>query len=215
MAKIMAFSGSPIRNGSIEKGLEAVLEATGLEYELVRLSEIDMRVCMGCKGCVGSNRCVIDDGVNPLLEKIEKAQGLVLSAFPSFGSVNALTKVFIERNWPLRHRDMLTQGKAGAAVVCGGSGPKELAGYLEGYFTRYLRMSFLGALVLEGNVPCLSCGFGETCPGSGVLAKYGPGARIAPGMFNDFSQDRAARGRATELGQALARAIEGSRAGVA
>ncbi|MDR1310065.1 MAG: flavodoxin family protein, partial [Deltaproteobacteria bacterium] len=113
MAKIMAFSGSPIRNGSIEKGLEAVLEATGLEYELVRLSEIDMRVCMGCKGCVGSNRCVIDDGVNPLRGKIEKAQGLVLSAFPSFGSVNALTKVFIERNWPLRHRDMLTQGKAG------------------------------------------------------------------------------------------------------
>jgi multimeric flavodoxin WrbA len=207
MATIIGFSGTPVKNGSIEKGLEAVLEATGLDYELVRLAEIDMKVCRACKGCVQTNRCVIKDDVNPLLEKIEAAKGLIMSGYPSFGSVNALTKVFIERNWPLRHRHILTKGKVGAAVICGRTNLDKLAGFFENYFDRYLMTKYQGALSLDGNVPCLTCGYGEDCPGSGFLGQYGPGAKITPDKFSVFQENPNVQRKARDLGQAMAKVI--------
>ncbi|MDR1295860.1 MAG: flavodoxin family protein [Deltaproteobacteria bacterium] len=207
MSTVMAFSGSPIKGGSIEQGLRAVLEATELDYELVRLSELNMKVCLGCKGCASTNRCVFQDDVNPLLEKIEGAKALVLSGYPSFSSVNALTKVFMERNWPLRHNHIMTSGKVGAAVICGGSGMEELAGYFQLYFEQYLRTDYAGTLSLAGNVPCLSCGYGEDCPGSGFLRQYGAGARITPDKFFSFARDLDAQRRAASLGEAVARAV--------
>ncbi|MDR1546034.1 MAG: flavodoxin family protein [Deltaproteobacteria bacterium] len=209
MVDVIAFSGSPIKNGNIEKGLQAVLAATGLETELVRLVELDMRFCVGCKRCADLNRCVFDDDVNPILDKIEKARGLIFSAYPSFSSVNALTKCFIERNWPLRHNRVLTQGKVGAAVICGRTGLDELAEYFETYFVRYLLADFQGTLKLEGNVPCLSCGFGESCPGSGFLSQHGPGAKITPDKFRDFGRNPVAQSQAAELGRAVGRAVRG------
>jgi multimeric flavodoxin WrbA len=145
--------------------------------------------------------------VNPLLEKIEKAQGLIMSGYPSFGSVNALSKVFIERNWPLRHRHILTQGKVGAAVICGRSNMDKLDAYFDDYFVGYLRINYLGTLHLNGNVPCLSCGYGEDCPGSGFLAQYGKGAKITSDDFSSFSENIQAQRQAKTLGQAMAQAI--------
>ncbi|MDR2456278.1 MAG: flavodoxin family protein [Deltaproteobacteria bacterium] len=204
---IIAFSGTPIKGGNIEKGLEAICQAAGDCYELVRLSEIDMAVCRACKGCVETNRCVIEDDVNGLLEKIEGADAILMSGYPSFGSVNALTKVFVERNWPLRHNRLLTKGKVSASVVCGSSAALEVARWFETYMTGYLLTRYQGALVLEGNVPCLSCGYGESCQGSGFLSRNGPGAKIRPESFSDFSQSGQARARAMEIGLAMREAL--------
>ncbi|MDR1657661.1 MAG: flavodoxin family protein [Deltaproteobacteria bacterium] len=208
MAKVIGFSGSPIKGGNIEKGLQAVLEATGLEHELVRLSELNMRICIGCKKCAQTNRCAFNDDVNPLLDKIEQADALVMSGFPSFSSVNALTKVFIERNWPLRHNHILTKGKAGAAVICGRTGLDELAAFFETYFTGYLQTNFQGILRLDGNVPCMSCGYGENCEGSGFLKQFGPGAKITADKFSNFSTDSDSQKRAEQLGLAIKAAVE-------
>lgn len=207
MAKIMTFSGSPIKNGSIEKGLQAVLEATGESAECIRLAELHMKLCVGCKKCVTTNRCIQHDDLNPILEKIIEAEAIVMSGYPSFGSVNALTKIFIERLWPLRHNHLLTKGKVGAAVVCGSAAPAELEVYFAHYFNDYLHTRYQGTLALDGNVPCLSCGFGEDCEGSGVLRRYGPGAKISPDMFHDFSRDEEARSRARRLGESIGAAI--------
>jgi multimeric flavodoxin WrbA len=121
MSFVIAFSGTPVKGGTIEKGLRMVLDAAGAERNgLVRLAALDIRTCRACKLCAPTNRCVIKDDVNPLLGRIEKADAVILSGYPSFGSLNALTKVFIERNWPIRHNRILTKGKTGAAVVAGG-----------------------------------------------------------------------------------------------
>jgi multimeric flavodoxin WrbA len=207
MAQIMAFSGSPIKGGNIEKGLMAVLEATDLSFELVRLYDLNMKVCVGCKGCVETNRCVFQDDVNPILEKIEKARALIFSGYPSFGSVNALTKVFIERNWPLRHNHILTTGKVGAAVICGRSGLPQLESFFQVYLETYLRTKFAGVLTLDGNVPCFSCGYGENCPGSGFLQQYGEGVKITLDKFHNFSQNPESQERARKLGVAIRNAV--------
>jgi hypothetical protein len=118
-----------------------------------------------------------------------------------------MTKVFIERNWPLRHNHILTRGKVGAAVVCGASGLDALEAYFEAYFAGYLLADFQGVLKLEGNVPCMSCGYGEDCEGSGFLRRHGAGAKITPDKFSDFATDPQARARAEALGRAVAAAV--------
>ena len=207
MTRIMAFSGSPIKGGSIEKGLQAVLEAAGESAEFIRLAELNMKVCIGCKKCASTNRCLHNDDINPILEKIINADAIIMSGYPSFGSINALAKVFIERLWPLRHNHLYTKGKVGAAVVCGNVAPAELEQYFTHYFVDYLWTRYQGALSLDGNVPCLSCGFGEDCEGSGLLWLHGPGAKVTADKFHDFSQDEKARARARKLGESIGRAI--------
>ena len=207
MSKVIAFSGSPIKGGNIEKALTAVVEASGLTAEIIRLYDLDIRVCIGCKKCAVTNRCVFKDDVNPVLDKIEAAEAVILSGYPSFSSVNAMTKVFIERLWPLRHNHMLTEGKVGAAVICGIGAQEFLEDYFTHYFQVYLRTNYLGALTLPGNAPCMTCGYGEDCQFSGFLRQYGPGAKVTPDKFQDFSHNPALATKARELGEAIGRAV--------
>ena len=130
-----------------------------------------------------------------------------MGAFPTFASVNALTKTFMERIWPLRHNRIFTRGKVGAAVVCAPLRPGELADYFQLYFERYLETDYQGALVIKGVVPCLACGFGETCQGSALKILYGPEAEASEDKFYDFEaspEDQAAAGR---LGRAVKKAV--------
>jgi hypothetical protein len=208
MSGIIAFSGSPVKGGNIEKGLEAVVEASGLSGEIVKLYELDIKICIGCKKCAVTNRCVFPDDINPVLDKIEAADVLILSGYPSFGSVNAMTKAFIEKLWPLRHNHMITKGKIGGSVICG-CGPQEtLESYFEHYFRDYLLTDYLGALILPGNAPCMTCGYGEDCEYSGFLREYGPGAKVSPDKFRSVTSDAASQARARELGQAIAKAVQ-------
>jgi hypothetical protein len=210
MSGIIAFSGTPVKGGTIEKGLRMVLDAAGAESnEIVRLSALDVRVCTACKKCAPTNRCVIKDDVNPLLERIERSDGFILSGYPSFGSLNALTKVFIERNWPLRHNHVLTKGKTGAAVVAGSVMLDGLDAFFRQYFENYLMMDFRGTLALRGNVPCMTCGYGEECFASGFLREHGPGAKVTPDKFYDPLADPDACRRAAELGESMARSLAG------
>ena len=143
-----------MKGGTIEKGLRMVLDGTGAgETEIVRLASQDIKICVACKKCAPTNRCVLKDDVNGLLDKIEESDAYVLSGYPSFSSLNALTKAFMERCWPLRHNFNLTRGKAGGAVVIGGGPVGALGAYFKAYFEGYLLMDFMGTLELRGNVP--------------------------------------------------------------
>ncbi len=208
MAKVLALSASPIKGGSLEKGLAAVIEASGFDGEIVRLYDHDIKVCIACKKCAATNRCIMKDDTNLILEKIIAADALLFSGYPSYGSVNAMMKVFIEKMWPLRHNHLLTKGKASASVVCGmGGGPVDLQDYFAHYLDYYLGTKYVGCLSMPGNAPCLSCGYGETCEYGAVLAMYGPGAKITPDKFNDFNNNEEGLAKARELGQALAATV--------
>ncbi len=51
---ILAIHSSPELNGNLKRMVIHTAEATGLEYELVRLAELDMRPCLGCAKCAGN-----------------------------------------------------------------------------------------------------------------------------------------------------------------
>lgn len=206
MAKIIAFSGSTIKSGVVEKAMDQVLKSTGHEWELIRLNNLNMRYCIGCVGCASTNRCVLKDDINELLEKIEQADAIVVGGLARFGNLNALTKVFIERLFPLFHNNTI-KGKIATSISGGLFHQDTVKEELSSVFETY-KMQEVGALKIGGNASCFKCGKGESCENSAFRAVYGDDAKITEDVFYVFDKDKEAVKRATLLGKKIAEAID-------
>ena len=60
--QILGVSGSPIKNSNTDRLVKAVLDASGLASEFVKLSKIQVRPCIACLGCKADNVCKVQDG---------------------------------------------------------------------------------------------------------------------------------------------------------
>lgn len=199
--ELLAFSGSPIPNSNLDAVLKEILAATDLPAEFIKLSQYRIKPCIGCLKCAGTNRCVQKDDMNELLDKISTARGIVVGGFPTFFSLNALTKTFLERWYPLKHRYMLTAGKYGIAVAIGFRDNALVEEYLVSFFN-WFKMPIVGSMSVQGNVPCLSCGLGEECAYSNVPLHYGTN-KISQDMFCGIAEKKPVMERVRQLGKAL------------
>ncbi|MFI4913256.1 MAG: flavodoxin family protein [Sedimentisphaeraceae bacterium JB056] len=182
--KVLGISGSPIKNSNTDRTVKAVLEATGCETEFVKLIDYTIEPCRACLGCVKTNRCVIkDDGIE-LAEKAKAADALVIGGFTPYSTIDARTKAFIERLYPLRHIHGFMTGKPGAAVVTCAvpKGHKAMPPAAQmginaiQFYMLEEGMNFIGAVTIQGNVPCVGCSSSDECKMSGIRMIYGPSA---------------------------------------
>ena len=206
MAKIIGFSGSTVKSGVVEKAMEQVLKSTGHEWELVRLNTLNMKQCIGCVGCATTNRCVLKDDINEILDKIEEADAILVGGLARMGRLNSLTTMFFERLSPLFHRKMLTKGKLAASVAGGFMAQEAVKEDLSSLFQAF-SMEEVGSITIDGNASCFKCGYGETCDYSAFRAKYGQDAKITDDVFYVFDKDEEAVEKATLLGKKIAEAI--------
>ena len=100
MKNVLIISSSPRKNGNSEllckEGLAGALDS-GHEVELVRLAEKQIGYCKGCYVCRKRGKCVQEDDMPQLLEKIKKADVLVLATPVYFYTMCAQLKTFIDR----------------------------------------------------------------------------------------------------------------------
>ena len=115
--EVLGISGSPIENSNTDRLVRAVLDATGLECEFVKLSRINIRPCLACVRCVPDNICKVKDDFPGLVEKIKKAEALIIGAYLPYKQIDGFTKALIERFWSLRHVTNLLRGKMCATVL--------------------------------------------------------------------------------------------------
>ncbi len=122
--KVVAFNGSPRKNGNTNRALEIVLEELrneGIETELVQLGSEKIEDCNACFVCVKSkdNRCVIDsDHINEHIERMMEADGIIIGSPVYFGNVSGQVKAFIDRvGYVSRANGGLFKRKVGAAVA--------------------------------------------------------------------------------------------------
>ncbi len=54
-AQILGISGSPVKNSNTDRLIQAVLDASGLNAEFVKLSKMNVRGCVACLRCAGDN----------------------------------------------------------------------------------------------------------------------------------------------------------------
>ena len=57
--KVFGVSGSPIQDSNTDRALKAVLAATGMETEFIKLSDHVVAPGSACLRCVKTTRCVI------------------------------------------------------------------------------------------------------------------------------------------------------------
>jgi len=179
--EVLGISGSPIENSNTDRLVRAVLDATGLECEFVKLSQINIRPCLACVRCVQDNICKVDDDFPELAEKIKTAGALIIGGYLPYKQIDGFTKALLERFWSLRHVTNLLRGKLCATVITYLS--PDAADITNRALAVQLRdmerMELVGQLMIEGNIPCLTCGAGEDCEMSGLIKRHGRGAKSA------------------------------------
>lgn len=98
--KVIALNGSPRKNGNTYLSLKAacdVLNAEGIETEILDIGSLPLTGCRGCNGCAKLGKCVIDDGLNELAEKAAAADGLIVGSPVYYADINGTLKCFLDR----------------------------------------------------------------------------------------------------------------------
>ncbi len=179
--EVLGISGSPIENSNTDRLVRAVLDATELECEFVKLSRINIRPCLACKQCVSDNICKVKDDFPELAEKVKKAGALIIGAYIPYKQIDGFTKALLERFWSLRHVTNLLRGKLCATVLTylSDEAAENTRQALATQFETMERMELVGQMMVKGNIPCLTCGAGEDCEMSGLIKRHGRGATSA------------------------------------
>lgn len=110
--KILALLGSPRKRGNSEILLESFLHGAkqaGATTETIRLCGIKINPCLGCGGCDKTGKCVQDDDMIPLYDKIIHTDRIVLASPIYFYSITAQAKAFVDRTQALWCRKRLQQ----------------------------------------------------------------------------------------------------------
>lgn len=150
MTKVLAVNGSYRDDGITDKAVDLLIQnliALGGEVEYIHLRDYPIEFCLNCRECtqqVGEapGKCVLDDGLNELVEKIEHADAYILASPTNFGTVTALYKRFMERlvvygYWPWGakfpiFRKAKIKNKKKAVLVSSSAAPRLIGRWLTG-----------------------------------------------------------------------------------
>ena len=98
--KILALSGSRRKNGNTAAVLKTILnvfDEAGAETSLRFPGDLSIQSCRGCEGCSRTNRCVIQDDMQPLYEEIRQADVLLAGSPTYFYNMSSDMKRLIDR----------------------------------------------------------------------------------------------------------------------
>jgi multimeric flavodoxin WrbA len=103
--KILAIVGSYRKGGIIDSTVDEILaeaQAGGAQTEKIYLIDKHIEFCTNCRKCTQSpvtarGKCIHNDDMEEILQKIEKSDAIVLAAPVNFYNVTAVTRRFMER----------------------------------------------------------------------------------------------------------------------
>ena len=97
---VLAINGSPRVGGNTDILLDRVLEgaeAKGAKIEKVILNDLKFSPCQECENVRDDGSCIIEDDMQDLYRKVQKADAIILASPIFFGSLSAQTKMMIDR----------------------------------------------------------------------------------------------------------------------
>ncbi|MHA1904013.1 MAG: flavodoxin family protein [Candidatus Thorarchaeota archaeon] len=117
-ARILGISGSPRFGGNtttlIQVALDAACEHEAMT-ELIELSELHLEPCDHCNECFEQGKCVKNDDLNKIAEKMRTADAIILGSPVHYASVSESMKTLIDRIGRFAH----LEGKVGCGFVVG------------------------------------------------------------------------------------------------
>jgi multimeric flavodoxin WrbA len=117
---ILGIVGSPRLNGNTEILMNETLNAAskaGWETDTFLMSEKQVAPCDACGACFQVGSCVVQDDMQELYEKLDRADAVVFGSPVYFGTVSAQMKAVMDRMFALLQRRSLKGKIAGVLVV--------------------------------------------------------------------------------------------------
>jgi multimeric flavodoxin WrbA len=121
--KVILLNCGPHEKGCVREALseiEKTLKIEGIDSQIFWLGAKPIAGCLGCWGCQGKGKCVIDDKVNEFLSLAETADGFVFGAPVHFASACGQSSSFLDRAFFASRKsdnDSVFRLKPGAAIV--------------------------------------------------------------------------------------------------
>ena len=203
--KILGICGSnrPAETSGTYALVERVLEATGIEYDLITFYGKRIIGCTACVGCAGDNVCKVKDDMTPLRDLIVEADAYVIGSPNYYSGLNGATHAFLERFFQFRHQEGdALWGKLAVAVGVGGVSGDDVNTDIE-KFMLYNCIKTIGKVGGQGAASCFSCGFGETCAVGIPRMLFGADVKITEDMIPNVMKQPEVLKQADEVGKLL------------
>lgn len=122
--KVIAFNGSPNKEGNTYHGIKIVLEELekeGIETEIIHVGNKSIRGCIACRKCSQNKngKCIIaTDPVNEWIEKMKAADGIIIGSPVHYSAIAGTMKSFLDRAFRVAEANYnLLRYKVGTSVV--------------------------------------------------------------------------------------------------
>lgn len=121
--KVIAINGSPKAEGNTYHAIKLVADEMakdGIETEIIHVGNKVFRGCMACGGCAKNRneKCVFDDGINEIIQKMKEADGIILGSPVHYSAIGGTMKSFLDRTFYVAGvNGGLFRHKVGASVV--------------------------------------------------------------------------------------------------
>ena len=135
--KVMLLNGSPNEKGCTYTALrevEKVLNNHEIKTEMIYLGKKPIAGCIACSKCFETGRCIWNDKVNEIAERLDEIDGLIIGSPVYYASANGSLTAFLDRLFFSAGDKMA--GKLGASIVsCRRAGSTATFDQLNKYFT--------------------------------------------------------------------------------
>jgi multimeric flavodoxin WrbA len=156
--QVLGVIGSARKNGNTQVLVERILEGAkyaGAETETIDLRDLKVQECDGCHQCWHGKKCVKNDDMNLIFDKISASDVIVFGTPVYWFGPTALMKCFLDRfvyfNCPENRQ--LVRGKRVILAVPFEDAERETAAPLVEIFRRsvdYLEMEMYGIILVPG-----------------------------------------------------------------
>ena len=136
--KVLLINGSPDALGCTYTALCEVartLESEGIETEIIQSGKEAIHGCTGCGGCFAIRKCIYDDVVNKIAEKMQTADGLIVGSPVHYAAASGAITSLMDRLFYSTSKKYLANKPAAAIVSARRAGTTAALDQLNKYFT--------------------------------------------------------------------------------
>ena len=178
MSKIVVLVGSVRRNGNTELLAKAFADGAGRQHEVEIISVADYRIhpCTGCNCCYTreGNRCVQEDDMTEIYDRLAQADTVVIASPVYFYGVSAQLKALIDRlHTPMRNSFSIR--RLGLILVGAAAIPDLFDPVLMQYrmILRFFSLEDIGTVLVSGAKEK-----GDVLAGDGITRAYDMGSNL-------------------------------------
>ena len=98
--KVLLVNGSPHKAGCTNRALQeaaGTLNQEGIETEIFWIGNKPIGGCIGCRKCSELGKCVFDDIVNQVRNKVHEADGFIFGTPVHYGAASGNITAFMDR----------------------------------------------------------------------------------------------------------------------